>query len=353
MIRVAVDARRMQDAPPTGGGRWIANLLPYLRDQFEIVLLTDRRRPTPLIEGVQQVRLGLQAPLPEPFWLHLGAARWLRHFGGVFHGTYNALPLGYRGPSVLTLHDLSWEHDPSDFAWGKRRAFALQARWSIPRATVVQTISDFSRQAIAATYGLDAERIVLAPPAVDPIFHPDRSLGLEAVRMRLGISGSYVVALGGTPRRQLGVAIRAWQRLGPGAPTLVVVGAEAPPALPGLVHVGRLSDEDWSTVLAGALAFCYPTRYEGFGMPALEAAASGTPVVCARIGPLPEVLGDAAQWCDTASVNDIAVGLADLLGNQARLDSLGQAGLARAAQGPSWAHSAAALGRAYVLAADR
>jgi glycosyltransferase involved in cell wall biosynthesis len=216
---------------------------------------------------------------------------------------------------------------------------------------VVQTVSDFSRQAIAATYGLDPERIVLAPPAVDPVFHPTRALGLDAVRTRLGLYGPYVVALGGTPRRQLDVAVKAWQRLGPGAPALVVAGAQAPPALPGLVYAGRLSDADWSTVLAGALAFCYPTRYEGFGMPALEAAASGTPVVCARIGPLPEVLGDAAQWCERPDVEQIAAGLERLLHDDTRRRELAARGVARADSAHSWERSARSLAEAYRTAA--
>jgi alpha-1,3-rhamnosyl/mannosyltransferase len=351
VIRVAIDARRMQDDPPSGTGRWVANLIPYLRQQFDLVLLTDRRRSTPQIEGVTCAPVAGIGPLPEPFWLHVGASRWLRHFDGVFHGTYNALPLGYRGPSVLTVHDLSWEHEPADFARGKRLAFSVQARWSIPRATVVQTVSEFSRQAIATTYGVDPERIVLASPAVDPIFMPARADHLEGLRRRLNLSGSYVLALGGSPRRQLDVAIRAWQRLGPGAPTLVVAGAEAPPTQPGLVYAGHLSDADWSALLAGAEVFCYPTRYEGFGMPALEAAASGTPVVCARIGPLPEVLADVAEWCERPDVEQIAAGLDRLLHDDARRSELAARGVARADSAHSWQRSADSLAQAYRTAA--
>jgi glycosyltransferase involved in cell wall biosynthesis len=118
----------------------------------------------------------------------------------------------------------------------------------------------------------------------------------------------------------------------------------------GVVGVRQLPDTEWAAVLAGAEALCYPTRYEGFGMPALEAAASGTPVVCARIGPLPEVLGDAAEWCDSTSVADIAAGLARVLGDGARRAELRTAGLARAAAAPTWEQSAVAVLRAYEIA---
>jgi alpha-1,3-rhamnosyl/mannosyltransferase len=350
-MRVAIDGRRLQDDPLTGGGRWLRHLLPHLREQFDLVLLTDARRPSPALDGVEEVRLGVPGHLPEPFWLHGPVARWLRRFDGVFHATYNALPLSYRGPSVLTLHDLSWEQCPEDFAAAKRASFLVQARWSVRRAGAVVTISAFSRDAIVSTYAVPAARIVVAPPAVDPAFGPQRAAEVAPVLARLGVDGPYVVALGGSPRRGLEVAVAAWQRLPVDRPSLVVVGAERPAPARGVVWAGRLPDPQWSALLAGAMALCYPTRYEGYGMPALEAAASGVPVVCARTGPLPEVLGDAAEWCASASVADIAGGLAQVVGDPGRRQTLRAAGLARVAAAPSWAQSADQVARAYRLAA--
>ncbi len=349
-MRVAIDARRMQDDPLTGGGRWMRYLVPHLREQFDLVLLTDARRPSPPVEGVEEVRLRVPGRLPEPFWLHGPAARWLQEFDGVFHATYNALPFRYRGPSVLTLHDLSWEHCPEDFPAAKRMSFLVQARWSVRHAGAVLTISEFSRAAIVSTYGVPAARVLVAPPAVDPAFGPGRAADVAPVLARLGVAGLYVVALGGSPRRGLDVAIAAWQGLGPGRPSLVVVGAERPAPLPGLIHAGRLSDPEWSALLAGAVALCYPTRYEGYGMPALEAAASGVPVVCARIGPLPEVLGDAAEWCASPSVDDVAAGLARVVQDGDRREALAALGLARAAAAPTWAQSAVEIAKAYRMA---
>jgi alpha-1,3-rhamnosyl/mannosyltransferase len=121
--------------------------------------------------------------------------------------------------------------------------------------------------------------------------------------------------------------------------------------LDGVVHVGRLDDDTWAAILAGATAFCYPTRYEGFGMPALEAAASGVPVVCGRIGPLPEILGDAAEWCASTEPTDIAEGLRRVLVDEGRRQALRSAGLARAATAPTWGDSATVLLDAYRKAA--
>ncbi|HEX3794043.1 MAG TPA: glycosyltransferase family 1 protein [Acidimicrobiales bacterium] len=350
-MRVAVDARRLQDQTLTGVGRWIGNLLPQLARQVEVVLLTDKSRPSPGLESYDEVGLARLAGLPEPVWLQGSAARWLRGFSGVFHGTYNAVPFGYGGPSVVSMYDLSWEHHPEDFSRATRWSMATQARWSARHAGAVVTCSEFSRQSIVETYGVAAERVFVAHPAIDPIFTANGTAEDRAALLaRLGVSGPYIAAMGGAKRRGLEVAVAAWQRLGVGRPTLVVLGAEVPPPLPGLVHVGRLSDQDWPLVLSGATAFCYPTRYEGYGMPALEAAASGVPVVCARIGPLPEVLGEAAQWCDEPTVTSIADGLAALLGDAGRLAALRQAGLARVAAAPSWAEGAAQVLAAYEVA---
>jgi alpha-1,3-rhamnosyl/mannosyltransferase len=96
--------------------------------------------------------------------------------------------------------------------------------------------------------------------------------------------------------------------------------------------------------------FCYPTRFEGYGMPALEAAASGVPVVCAPVASLPEVLGQAAEWCATPTVADVAPALQRLLGSPERQAELRAAGLARAALAPTWAQSAQVEVAAYQLA---
>ena len=148
------------------------------------------------------------------------------------------------------------------------------------------------------------------------------------------------------------MAVQAWQRLGPGRLPLVVVG-EPGLRVDGVIGTPLLSVEDWATVLAGADVFVYPTRYEGWGMPATEAATSGTPVVCARVGPLPEVLGDAAEWCEAPTVDAVAAALARVMGDEGHRLALRQAGLAHAAAQPGWEAGAANLVAAYEMAAGR
>jgi glycosyltransferase involved in cell wall biosynthesis len=158
-----------------------------------------------------------------------------------------------------------------------------------------------------------------------------------------------VVAVGGARRRGLEVAVAAWRRLRECGHDvdLVVVGRDDPGPAPGLVSLGRVDDRTWAGVLAGAAALCYPTRYEGYGLPALEAAVCGVPVVCGRVGSLPEVLGDAAEWCDQTDHRSVAGALARVMGDPARHAQLRDAGRARAAAAPTWAASARVVLDAY------
>jgi len=351
-MRVAIDARRLQDDPLTGVGRGLRNQVPLLAQAADIVLLVDGRRPVHHLEEARHLEVvALRGPRGwrEPFWLQLAAARWLRSFTGIFHGTYNAIPMAYRGPSVLTLHDLAWEHHPEDLGGRRQLAFKVQARASARRAGAVIAVSDFMRRSIAETYRLDPDRIVVAPQAVDPQFGPQAAERLRALRPILGLPERYIVALSGARRRGVDDAVAAWRQLALPGLSLVVVGPAIASEV-GIVCTGSLPDGQWASVLAGAEALCYPTRYEGFGMPALEAAASGTPVVCARVGPLPEILGDAAQWCATTSALDLAAGLAEVLHSAQRHQTLRAAGLVRAAVAPTWADSAQAVLAAYAMA---
>ncbi len=358
MIRVAIDGRRLQDRPLTGVGRALAGMLPHLATRAEVTVLTDRRRPAPPAPGCSVVPLAGLGPLPETAWLQGSAGAWMRGRSDlVFHGTFNALPLVSAARSVVSIYDLSWEHHPEDLGRGKRALFAAQARWAARHADVVVTVSQYTARALADTYGVHPDRLCVVPIAVPAGFSPARRDEAGPVLARLGVHGPYVVAVGGARRRGLAVAVQAWRDatagLGRDRPQLVVVGREAPPdgAGPGVVHAGALDDLDWARVLAGAEVFVYPTRFEGFGMPALEAAASGTPVVCAPVASLPEVLGPAAEWASAPTAGAMAAVLGPLMGDPGRRRQLAQAGLERAAAVPGWEAIASDTVGAYERAA--
>jgi glycosyltransferase involved in cell wall biosynthesis len=346
-LRVALDARRLQDRPLGGVGRSLHGVLDLLAADVNLILLTDARRAA-VDTSVEQWPIRTPAHAPELVWIQCGVPWRLRGFDGVLHGTFNQLPFRVSVPAVVTIHDLSFELHPEGFTRAKQRAFQLQARRAARVAGRIIAPSNATKDELVACYRVHPDRIVVTPWPVDPRFDPAHSNLPGDFRRRLGLTGRYIVAMGGTPRRGLGVAVEAWRRVRDTTGIdLVVVGSERVDPEPGLVDVGRVDDRDWPALLAGADAFCYPTRYEGFGIPGLESIASGTPVVCARVGSLPEVLGNAAEWCGAPTPDSIAAGLLRVLTDPERAAQLRERGLARAAAQPSWEQTADAMLRAY------
>lgn len=345
-----------------GVGRSLANLLPHLADHAVLDLLVDDRRPTALGIPPGLPVHSLRAPLSGrgAAWLQLAAPGWLRRYPGLFHCPFYGLPYRRPVPMVVTIHDLTFEFAPNWFPVERRITFRRQARWAARTARRIITVSEHVRSMIIERYdryGVTPERVLVTRWAVDPCFRPEPD-SLPETLDRLGLHQPYVVTLGGAPRRQLGVAIAAWEgalrQIGGGNDEvpLVVVGSETPLPRPGLLSTGVLRDQDWAAVLAGSAAFCYATQYEGYGMPALEAAASGVPVVCARVGALPEVLGDAAAWCDEASADSLATSLAAVLGDRGLAQRLRTAGIDRVRSSPTWTEAAAETLGAYRDALD-
>jgi glycosyltransferase involved in cell wall biosynthesis len=319
-------------------------------------MLVDDRRPAPLGIPAGHPVHSLRAPLSSrgAAWLQVAAPRWLHRFPGLFHCPFYGLPYRQPTPMVVTIHDLTFEFAPHWFTTERRITFRRQARWAARTARRILTVSEHVRSMLIeryGRYGVTPERVAVTRWGVDSWFHPEPEGWTETLD-RLGVRQPYVVTLGGAPRRQLDVAIAAWdtarREVGadPAELPLVVVGSEAPPPRPGIVYAGVLDDRDWAAVLAASTAFCYATQYEGYGMPALEAAASGVPVVCARVGALPEVLGNAAAWCDEPHADLLGNSLAAVLGDGEWARSLRVAGIARS-QLNTWAQASAETLRAY------
>jgi glycosyltransferase involved in cell wall biosynthesis len=349
-IRVAVDARSLQDRPIGGVGRSIAHLLPELARAAQLDLLLDERRPAPgeLPDGVGVHALRGPASGRGVSWLQLAVPRWLRGYPGVFHCPFYGLPYRQPVPMVVTIHDLTFEFPHDWYSREQRFVFQRQARWAAKTARRIIVHSEHVKAAVVeryGCYGAHEDRVAVVRFPVDERFAPDAP-GRDRVLARLDLRPPYVAALGGSPRRQLPVAVQAWAQalvsLGcePEELPLVVVGTDAPEARPGIHYAGPLPDADWAAVLAGASAFCYATAYEGYGVPALEAAACGIPVACARVGSLPELLGEAAAWAPAAQPALLARALAGVLADPQRARELGASGRDVVRSLPSWAQVA-------------
>jgi glycosyltransferase involved in cell wall biosynthesis len=270
--------------------------------------------------------------------------------GDLLWSPCNTGPLAVKRQAV-TLHDCAFLDHPECFT----RLFAAWYQWLLPRlvrrVACVLTVSEFSKQRIVERLKVPDDRVRVIPNGVNSAFQPAAPEQIEATRQRLQLPARYVLSVGSRePRKNLGRLLQAWEALAPQQPevSLVIVGAKntntfreagVPNDLPRVIQTGYLDHADLPLVYAGAELFVYPSLYEGFGLPVLEAMASGTAVVCSNTTALPEVAGNAASLVDPYDVNGLAQAMHDLLQNAAARTQLAAAGVARAKLF-SWDHSA-------------
>jgi glycosyltransferase involved in cell wall biosynthesis len=254
----------------------------------------------------------------------------------VLHCTTFRAPLRATVPVIVTVHDLAVVRHPELFtAW--TRGYARTLLCPVLRAADrVLAVSEFTKREVEELAGVRADRISVAYNAASrEVFTPD---GPAA-------AGDYVLAVGTLePRKNLPRLIEATARLGV---ELRVAGARGWGGVDvDAAHVrwlGRPDDAELATLLRGALCLAYPSLYEGFGIPVLEAMLCGTPVVTSRASAMEEVAGEAAELVDPCDVASIAAAIERAIG---RRDDLRAAGLARA-QRFSWDATAAAATAAY------
>jgi glycosyltransferase involved in cell wall biosynthesis len=271
------------------------------------------------------------------------------------------LPL-VRVPGVVAVHDLSFE-DPASRDWlssPTRERYRRTISWSVRRAGAVLTPTEWTRQDVLARYDVEPERVLVAPCAVDP------QLLAALVAAPVVRDREPVVLCVGTvlPRKNLAVVARAVVRLrAGGVPVVLRLVGPVPPAgnavlaelrelLPnGLEVRGAVSAEGLVDAYRTASVLAFPSRFEGFGIPVLEAMAAELPVVCSTATCLPEVAGDAAVLVGPDDVESWAAALsASLDGGPAVLARV-RAGVARAGRF-SWASTARAVRTAAALATD-
>ena len=266
----------------------------------------------------------------------------------ILHVQYTAPPLA-PCPVVTTIHDLSFEHIPETFNLRSRVQLRLTVRATARRAAHVIAPSEYTRRDLVETYGLDEGRVSAIPLAVAPGFRPvEDGAELERVKKRYGISGEYVLAVGSIqPRKNLARLVRAYSALRRGRgrsnlPQLVLVGKQAwlygdtltaieeEKLGDSVVLTGYVSEGDLPALYTGALLFAYPSFYEGFGLPPLEAMSCGAPVLTGNLTSLPEVVGDAGLTVDPLDTDALAAGLARLIDDDALRADLRERGLQRA-----------------------
>lgn len=348
-LKVAYDAGPLLDRP-TGVGRYTAELGRALEargvqlERYAVALRGD------VPDGVARMRLPARSA--RRMWMRFDRPRIDGLIGdaALVHGTNFVLPPNGRDlPGVVTIHDLSFLRDDV-FPGGE--ALRDLVPWSIERARAVLTPTEAVATELCDRYGTTRDKLFVTPEGVAEVFFGASPLSDTALG-KMGVPGPYAVAVGTIePRKNLPRLLDAWSRAGLEADGWRLIlagprgwGPELPPTQ-GVILTGWIPEETLPGLLAGASFFVYPSLYEGFGLPPLEAMAAGTAVLAGGYSAAPEVLGDGALLVEPDDTEALAEGLIRLATDEALRRSLAMAGKARAAAF-TWSAAAKATIAAY------
>jgi glycosyltransferase involved in cell wall biosynthesis len=326
-----------------GAGRGLSYALFYNRERGI--------GPLPGLEHLPASTIALgYKPWRMLVWLgqlaHVGFDRLLPQ-GALFHATEHLLLPLRSLPTVLTVHDLIFRHLPEHHKPLNRGYLNLALPLYCRRATHIIAISECTRRDVMAAYDLPPEKVTVIHEAADPRFHPQTPDRVTAVRQQYSLPERYILFVGTIePRKNLTRLLHAFEALHGDdlCDALVIVGKrgwlfgdffaelERSPLRDAVLLPGYVPDEALPAIYAGARALAFPSLYEGFGLPVLEAMACGTAVACSSTSSLPEVAGDAALYFDPSSQGAIVETLRQLLSDPDLRGELVQRGLSRAAQ---------------------
>lgn len=363
-MRIGVDATPLL-GQRSGIGRYVAGVIDGFAElaggpELLLTLFSVRGHvPGPLPRGARPAPRRAPARLLRRTWRSSGwpPAEWLTGSIDVFHGTNFVLPPTRRAAGVVTVHDLAFLRFPETVT-GDAAEYRDLVPAALRRGAHVLAVTEAMASEIGSEYDLPADRITVAPHGVDPLWALATPPS-AADRARLGLPARYLLFTGNLePRKNLGLLVtahRAARRADPGTPPLVMVGPAGwgdrwqggPPDPSDVVLAGYLSDHDLRTTVAGATAVCMPSRYEGFGLPVLEALAAGRPVLVSDIPAHREVGGDQVMVIPADDVD----GWAQALTSADRAPGTPPGRRARAG-GYTWAASARAHLTAYRRAAE-
>ena len=300
----------------TGDETYVDNLLSRLPEQAgdDLRFAALTRRPDLVPDGVQAIEVPTRRQELRMAWSVPRALRRLRPALAHFQ---HALPLRGPCPAVVTVHDLSFEHDPSTMSRKDRLVFTRVVPRAARRAAHVLAVSERTKADLVELYGIAPERITVTPHGVDPAFGPGER-GAD----------SYLLFVGAVQQRKDPLAAAdAARELGL---PLVVAGPEKDTRIAGELRSrgadlrGYVEKPELARLYRGAACLILPSRFEGFGLPVLEAMACGTPVVAYPDPALREVAGDAAVFAEPGALAEaVRRALADR-------ERLSQAGLERA-----------------------
>lgn len=356
-MRIAIDARPALDPRPTGVGHYARQMIRHLPAADPLPeyvawylhakgLFTRRRFFGGIAPNLTEHASRFPARVFQPVSWRVGVPRleWLVDFDALLATNFLPPATGRRGV-VLVVHDLAFERFPETAPQIDRRWRRRFARW-VGRSAGVIVPSESAKADLLAGRDVDAARVHVIPHGVEPFPEVPRT-EVSRARATFGIGGRYALFVGGIePRKNLEGLVEGFRNADTDA-WLVIAGGpvnwipeaerrlrSAVAALPEevrdrVVLTGYVAEADKRALLAGATALAYPSRYEGFGFPVLEAFAAGVPVLTSDASSLPEVAGSAALLVDPNDPAAITRELERLLADPGLRDGLRRAGLER------------------------
>ena len=348
-MRIGVDASRSVVRPRTGTENYSYHLI---REMLELGRANDytlyfNRPPAPddFAPGRAEHRV---IPLPR-LWTHVRlSAEMAARPPDVLFVPSHVLPAVHPRRSVATIHDLGYLYWPKAHPLARRWYLHLSTLFNARASSRVIADSQATADDLTRRYRVPRDKIEVIHLGCGPEYRPPSAEAAASVRSRYALPERYVLAVGTIqPRKNLGRLVEAFLqvRRAAGDAVLVLVGKPGWGAEPVLRQVaasgsavrilGYVPDRDMPALLGGAEVLAFPSLYEGFGLPALEAMACGTPVICANNSSLPEIVGEAGLLVPPTEVDAIAGALILLLEDPALREELRRRGLERAA-GFTW-----------------
>ncbi|GAA3589027.1 glycosyltransferase family 1 protein [Klugiella xanthotipulae] len=336
---------RFLTQPTTGVQRFAEQIVASLtreRDDLVLVAPQGELRATS-IGGVPVTRVGRASGHR---WEQLDLPRYLRQHGSpLLVSLTSTAPIRYRN-QISTHHDVTYVRHPESFSRQFRALYSFLAPRFLKNSRAVVTVSEFSRGELSAHYHLDPDTITVVGNAVDDRFRPGDSRDTDEAPYFLAVSSPNL-------HKNFGRMIEAYGQYADETNSDLVVIGEAPaavfgaraPGAPGTDRVrflGRVDDDELIRLYQNARAFIFPSLYEGFGIPPLEAQKCATPVIAARAAAMPEVLADSVVYFDPLSTDEIREAIRSIDRSAELRADLVQRGLANV-QRFSWESSARTL----------
>lgn len=328
--------------------------------EHEFIFIFDRPFDPGFIysSNVIPIQTGPQARHPWLFYWYFehSVPRVLRkHKADLFVSPDGYLSLRSKVPSIGVIHDLNFEHFPADLPPHITRYYKKYFPRFVQKADHLVTVSNYSKQDIENTYGIPGSKITVAHNAADDAFVKSSPENITAFRHKFNLQEPYFLAVGAIhPRKNIGRLLQAFdlfkKKTGSKVPLLMVGSryiwtTEMENILKGMEHAGdivftgHLSKEELVQAYSGALALVFPSYFEGFGIPLVEAMRCECAVTCARATSFPEVAGKAALYFDPFDVEEMAHCLEEISANETLRQQLIEKGKQQAQQF-NWQHTA-------------